>query len=138
LVQPTGSAVVNGVLSKVTANNNGIIGIFVNGASTTGASLNVTISDSEASNNGSIGVEAVSNPGQTTAAVMVRDVVISNNNIGLGAGGNSTIWAAHSVVTGNGTGVSAGGTGVLNSYVDNDINGNTNDNTGVLTALAMH
>jgi hypothetical protein len=42
------------------------------------------------------------------------------------------------VVTGNGTGVSAGGTGVLNSYGDNDINGNTNDNTGVLTPVAMH
>ena len=49
-VQPTGSAVVSGVLSKVTTNNNGG-GIAVVGAATTGASLNVTIVDSEASNN---------------------------------------------------------------------------------------
>jgi hypothetical protein len=56
-VQPTGSAVVEGVLSKVTANNNGD-GIYVAGSSATGASLNVTIVDSVASNNGSIGIGA--------------------------------------------------------------------------------
>jgi hypothetical protein len=51
LVEPSGSAVVKGVLGKVTANNNAF-GIFVNGQFTTGGSLNVTIVDSEASNNG--------------------------------------------------------------------------------------
>ena len=45
-VQPSGSAVVSGVLSKVTVNNN-FGGINVVGSST----LNVTIVDSEASNN---------------------------------------------------------------------------------------
>jgi hypothetical protein len=55
-VQPTGSAVISGVFSKVITNNNGV-GIVVNGTLTTGASLNVTIVDREASNNG-IGINA--------------------------------------------------------------------------------
>ena len=59
LVIPTGSAVVTGVLSKVTANNNGV-GITVWGSPTTGASLNVTIVDSVASNNVIIGILAQS------------------------------------------------------------------------------
>jgi hypothetical protein len=59
LVQPTGSAVVTGVLSKGTANNNNS-GILVAGSSTTGASLNVTIVDTEASNNFDAGVSAFS------------------------------------------------------------------------------
>jgi hypothetical protein len=49
-VGPTGSAIVKGVMSKVTTNNN-FDGIKVVGAFTTGAALNVTIVDSVASNN---------------------------------------------------------------------------------------
>jgi hypothetical protein len=63
LVRPTGSAVVTGVLSKVTVNNNSLRGIDVDGRFTTGPSLKVTIVDSEASNNGSgVGVSGVSIP----------------------------------------------------------------------------
>jgi hypothetical protein len=56
-IGPTGSAVVIGVLNTVIANNNNT-GIDVNGAFTAGASLTVTIVDSEASNNSTIGVLA--------------------------------------------------------------------------------
>ena len=68
---------------------------------------------------------------------MLRNVVASNNNTGLLKGGNAILRVAHSVVTGNFTGVDGGG-GTLFSYGDNDIDGNTNNNTGVLTSLAMH
>jgi hypothetical protein len=137
LVVPTVSAVVTGVLSEVTANNN-FNGIFVNGRLTTGASFNVTIVDSVASNNRSGGVIAASASGNLATAVMLRNVVASNNVTGLGAGQNAILRVAHSVVTGNNTGVNTFGGGILNSYVDNDINGNTSDNTAVLTPLAMH
>jgi hypothetical protein len=137
LVQLTGSAVVTGVLSKVTANNNNF-GIFVNGGATTGASLNVTVVDSEASNNANTGVEAVSLTEHAATAVMLRNVVASNDVTGLIAEGNAILRVAHSVVTGNNTGVQSSGGGILNSYGDNDIDGNTNNNTGVLAQLAMH
>ena len=131
LVKPTGSAVVSGVLSKVITNNNGI-GIRVNGSVTTAPSLNVTIVDSVASNNSGFGVEAVSSSGHANTAVMLRNVIASNNGTGLAAGPN-VLLVAHSVVTGNGTGLSGG---KIFSYGDNDIDGNTNNNLGVLTTIS--
>jgi Right handed beta helix region len=83
-VQPTGSAVVKGVLSKVTANNNNSNGIRVSGVSTTGATLNVTIVDSVASNNHAGGVVAQSLfLGTAATAVLVRNVVVSSNLNGI-------------------------------------------------------
>ncbi|MGH6847523.1 MAG: right-handed parallel beta-helix repeat-containing protein, partial [Methylocella sp.] len=134
LVRPIGSAVVTGVLSEVTANNN-FFGIDVNGSLTTGAALNVTIVDSETSNNGNAGVFATAG----ATAVMVRNSVASNNSsIGLEAGANAILRVAHSVVAGNTLGVKVFSGGVLFSYGDNDIDGNTVDNTVVLTHLVMH
>jgi hypothetical protein len=129
LIQPTGSAAVTGVLGKVTANNN-FRGIEVDGAATTGASLNVTIVDSEASNNnnniGGVGVLALTSSGHAATAVMLRNVVASNNRIGLQAATNAVLRVAHSLVTGNESGVVANGGlgGAIDSYGDNDIDGN--------------
>jgi hypothetical protein len=130
-IAPTGAAAVTDVLSKVAANNNGL-GFLVIGASTTGA-LNVTIVDSEASNNFVSGVGAFSR-----ATAMLRNFVASYNSVGLSADANAILRVAHSVVTGNNTGVNTSSGGVINSYGDNDIDGNTNNNTGTLTSLAMH
>jgi hypothetical protein len=134
VVDPNGS-VVTGVLSKVTANNNNN-GIFVHPA--TGG--NVTIVDSVASNNTTVGVLAISSSsGIAPAAVMVRNSVASyNSDTGLSAQTHAILRVAHSVVTGNNTGVSTADGGTLFSYGDNDINGNTTDNTGALTPLAMN
>jgi hypothetical protein len=77
------------------------------------------------------------------AAVGSRDftnwnVIASNNAFGLVAGANAILRAAHSVVTGNSTGVATFTGGILNSYGDNDIDGNNNNNLAALTPLAMH
>jgi Right handed beta helix region len=137
-VIPTGSAAVTGVLSTVTANNNGNIGIAVSGVGTSAASLNVTIVDSEISNNTLFGVFARSSaPGGTATAVMVRNSVASYSDTGLEVDFSAILRVAHSVVTGNFTGVHPNG-GTIFSYGDNDIDGNTNNNTGALTPLAMH
>jgi Right handed beta helix region len=136
-VQPTGSAVVTGVLSKVTANDNFLDGIDVNSEVTTGASFNVTIVDSVASNNGEIDAEALSVSGHPAAAAMLRNVVASNNKAGLDAGPNTILRVAHSVVTGNLAGVETN-SGTIQSFGDNDIDGNGHDNFGSLTPLAMH
>jgi hypothetical protein len=118
-------------------NNNNTNGIFVSGGNTTGASLNVTIVDSEASNDGDFGIEAISSSGHAPTAVMLCNVVASNNGIGLDADG-AILRVAHSVVTGNASAVNVEAGGTLFTYGDNDIDGNTNNNTGVLTSLAMH
>ncbi len=123
------------MLSKVTVNNN-FGGISVIGSST----LNVTIVDSEASNNRIFAESAgfgVGADGPATA-VMVRNSVASNNNIGLEASDNAILRVAHSVVTGSDTGVNTQSGGTIRSYGDNDINGNSNNNTGVLTVIPTH
>ena len=137
-IHPTGAAVVTGVLRKVTANNN-LNGILVDGAATTGASLTVTIADSEASNNGSFGVLAFSVPGNAATAVMVRNSSVSNNiSFGLVAQANTTLWVGHSKFSGNGIAMNKSNGGVIYSYGDNDINGNTTDNTGVPRPRPTH
>jgi hypothetical protein len=135
-VWPNGSAVVTGVVSKITADNNNS-SIWVNGSFTTGASLNVTIVDSEASNNFSTGFAAESAGGRAATTVTMRNSVASNNRTGLNASG-AILRVAHSVVTGNKTGVSTDSGGTLFSYGDNDIDGNITDNTGVLTVISTH
>jgi hypothetical protein len=115
------------VLSKVITNNNGV-GIGVNASVTPGASLNVTVIDSVASNNNNVGINAF----LANTVVMVRNSVASNNGTGLFAQRNAILRVAHSAVTGNFLGVQTTSGGTLFSY------GNTNDNTGVLTPLAMH
>jgi hypothetical protein len=137
-VEPNGSAAVTGVLSEVKANNNGIGITVIVGSKTLGASGNITIVDSEASNN-SGGLQVSSLSGTAATAVMLRNVVASNNiNFGLGAVVNAILRVAHSVVTGNGVGVITTFGGIINSYGDNDIDGNTNNNTGVLTMIPTH
>jgi hypothetical protein len=135
VVGPFGSAVVAGVLSQVTANNN-FNGITVGGTLTTAASLNVNIVDSEFSNNSNVGVGVNSASGLAPTAVTVRNSVASYNGTGLFAQ-FANLCVGHSVVTGNTTGVGTLG-GTLTSYGDNDINGNTFDNTGVLTTISTH
>jgi hypothetical protein len=109
----------------------------MNGGFTTGASLRVTIADSEASNNASIGVFAVSSPGHLPI-VMVRNIVASNNNTGLAVTANAILLVAHSVVTGNNTGLTSGEPTALRTYGDNDIDGNTDDGLGALTVIPTH
>lgn len=137
-VGPTGAAVVTGVLSKVRANNN-TVGIVVDGEVARGASLNVTIIDSEASNNLSIGVFSTSSLGQTASSVTLRNFIASyNGGEGLSVGQNAVLRVAHSVVTGNAVGVQTSAGGILFSYGDNNIDGNANNNTAILTSLIMH
>jgi Right handed beta helix region len=122
---------VTGVLRNVITNNNGV-GIGVGDAMSL-ESLNVTIVDSEASNNRS-GIVA-SSGGNT--AVMVRNSVASNNGTGLFAQ-FATLRVAHSVVTGNALGLNIGTEGTIDSYGDNDIDGDANNDTGVLTVIPTH
>ncbi len=137
-IEPTGSAVVTGVISKVIADNNNT-GVTVEGKFTTGASLNVVVADSETSNNNTgTGIDADSVPGSARASVMVRNVVARLNNFGLGADANSTLRVAHSVVTGNNTAFETSGGGTIRSYGDNDVNGNTVDNFGILITIPTH
>jgi len=108
---------------------------LVTGINTTGAAVNVTIVDSVAADNSGNGIFSQTDTGRAATAVMVRDSAASNNaNAGFVAAGTSTMRLARSVATANGTGVIVFST--VQSYGDNDINGNGTDVSGTLTPVA--
>ena len=128
----TGPAAVTGVLSQVTANNNND-GILVVGGPTTGAMLNVTIVDSVASKNRNQASRRTRYPATrqppSWCAIPLPATTVPNFRCRV-----AILRVAHSLVTGNNIGVNNFGA-TLFSYGDNDIDGNANNNTGVLTAI---
>ena len=78
--------------------------------------------------------QVVGNSGNTFAALwlqnsvtaMIRNCTIASNNLGMGANDGSTIRITRSTITGNTTGWS----GQVLSYDDNNIDNNTNGDTG--------
>jgi hypothetical protein len=114
----------SGVLDHVVVERNAADGLQF------GAAL-FTVSDSVIANNGNHGVNV--NTQQNPAAVMLRNVVVSNNNkivpsSGVKAGGAlSVIRITKSTITGNNLGFEAGGGGLIISGGDNFVAGNTTD-----------
>ncbi len=126
-IGPSGSGTTNGVLDHVHMENNVNNGLLVQ---TTSETINVTVNDSVSANNGQLGIDAVSFSG-TQVNIMVRNSAIANNaGAGLSAQGTgATVRATRSTITGNATGWAVVSSGVVTSYNDNNIDGNTNANT---------
>ncbi len=121
IVQPSGSGNVTVSLNRVELYNNSY-GFFVYGVSSTGT-LAAVIADSVAANN-SIGFYVFS----TTAVsrLTVTRSVAANNTYGLYAyGAASTLRVGQSTLTGNTISWQAMSSGVLRSYGDNNIDGNS-------------
>jgi hypothetical protein len=110
------SSPVSGVLSKIMSTKNGV-GILVNGLT-----ANVTITDSVSSNN-DYGI------GGGGSAVMVRNSTLSSNAIGLTADQSAIVRIGQSTITANGTGSTATNGGLVQSYGNNNIVGNTSNGT---------
>ena len=74
-------------------------------------------------------------PFGASVAVLARNVVAGYNSAGLVVNSNALLTVGHSVVTGNidGAQIILGGT--IQSYGDNDIDGNTNNDYGALTTI---
>ena len=124
---PGGSGPSNGVLSNVEMGHNGSSGLFVNTATD---AINVTVSDSVSSNNVGDGILSTSS-GATAISVMVRNSTIANNGVnGLQATGmGASVLVTQSTITGNSAGWGVATNGVVSSYADNNIDGNTTVNT---------
>jgi hypothetical protein len=125
-ISPAGSGTINGVVDHVQMENNSGVGLFVNQAN---QAINVSVGGSVIADNQSDGISAVwgSGPG---VSIMVRNSTISHNaSVGLEVDGTgATIRVTRSTITGNNTGWAAS-VGVVLSYGDNNIDGNTNVNT---------
>jgi hypothetical protein len=123
-----GSGTTNGVLDRVeTANNQDGLRIAV-----PTQTVNLTVSDSVCANNASAGIFANAVTPSASVNVMVRNSTIANNgSYGLATSDSSTaiVRVTRSTITGNGNAWANVSGGVVLSYGDNNIDGNTNVNT---------
>jgi hypothetical protein len=129
-ISPSGSGTTTGVLDHVQIENNATDGLTVITNST--QTINVTISDSVSAKNGNDGIAADSFGG-TTVQVMVRNCTVANNGAyGLEANSTApgaTLRVTRSTITGNGIAWQAAASGVVSSYADNNIDGNSSGDT---------
>ena len=125
---------VTGSLDHVAMQNNGANGLNIQ--SNTNLNLNITVSDSVISDNGSNGINLSATGG---ANAFVRNSTITNNAVnGLLVGGsgcpglgvpNAIIRVSRSTITGNTTGWLNTSCGAVETYADNNIDGNGSANT---------
>jgi hypothetical protein len=135
LIRPTAAAGVNAVLNNVHVLDNPQ-GVKVDSTAGTGT-VNLTIADSIMGGNANFNIAAFSTPGAGTAYVMVTRASISASVLGVRSDrSKSTVRVGDSVIFGNVTGVLSAASGVLQSYGNNQFNGNTTDSTA--TSVALH
>jgi hypothetical protein len=129
LVEPSGSGAVTIMLNRVEANSNSNNGIEVDGDLSTGTVM-ATVSDSVAAGNNGAGIIAFTVTSHAATTLMVVRSVAANNVFGLVAEGpGATIRVDNSTVTGNGNGWFVNSSGILKSYGNNSIDGNTANET---------
>ena len=110
-------------------------GIRTDTAGTTGvAGLNVTIDGSSIDGNVN-GIVANGPAGTTTTNIMLVNSSVTNNSTNgiLASGTLARIRVGTTTITGNATGVSFGGGAIVNTYGNNNLNGNTTAD-GLFTA----
>jgi hypothetical protein len=126
VVYQPGNTPNNLLVSDTVASDNGIAGgnalNYASGIAVAQNTANVILSGVTANNN-KVGVTV-----NGYSLTMILHSVLSNNSLYGLLDGTGTAWLAKSAIFGNGTGVFVGAT--VNSYGDNDINGNGMDVSG--------
>jgi hypothetical protein len=121
-IKPQSGVSVQALLQRVTAVNNSF-GIIADG--TAGGSVRGAVRDSAVSGNVHNGI-TVSSSGAGSAVLSVENTTVSGNDFGLVAGGASSgMLVSQSSIVLNNTGLFTTGGGVLLSYKNNSVNGNT-------------
>jgi hypothetical protein len=125
-IQSDGPGTVTGVLDHVLIENNASDGINANTGLTGTQTINLTVTDSVSASNKTTGINAQVF-GPFPLSIMVRNSTIANNTFqGLVATSTgATILFTRSTITGNSTAWDTFAGGVVASYGDNNIDGNT-------------
>jgi hypothetical protein len=109
--------------------NSSAFGFKADVSALTTGTVNSSIQDSTISGNNSGGVVAITPAGSAKSLIQVLGSTISGNQQGLLANGNGTanaqIFVSSTIVTGNATGFSQQNSGVITSYKNNSVDGNT-------------
>jgi len=134
-VAPTsgGGAVVSVTRVQLLNNTNGFRIDETLGAT---SAVTATIQDSVIDGSGVQGIAVVTGAATPKATLVLDRDTSSNNGVDgvVSTGAMSNIYIGDTIVTGNlGKGVATSASGVLTTYKNNEINGNTNDNTAVMT-----
>jgi hypothetical protein len=134
LIRPT-AAGVNAVLNHVHVENNSR---GINADATAGpGTVNLTVIDSISAGNTNSNISAFTSPGAGTANVMINRTSLSASTLGLRSdGATTTVRIGDSAIFGNVTGVATANGGVLQSYGNNQLNGNTTD--GTMATILLH
>jgi hypothetical protein len=137
LIQPTGvGGSANVRFQNVNVENN-TSGILLNSTGNTGPGLNLALVNSTVSGNGGNGVRGLSPAGTAPVSIFIDNTTINANiGIGVNADGGATIRLRGSSIVLNATGVSAVNGGVLRSYGNNSIDGNSAGN-GPITTIPL-
>lgn len=135
LIQPTGSGSAKVSLNRVQMENNRV-GLRADSTTTSGT-VTVSVYDSTVVGNTNNGVVAAAN-GQAATIIISNSVVSHNATNGLlSSGTNATVRVGGSLITGNSVAVLAQSGGVLTSYKQNIVDGNTTNNTPI-TASSLN
>jgi len=140
LIVPSGSGAVKAALNRVRTVHNSVDGILVQGTESRGT-INVVVADSIAANNANAGVTVFSRAGNAPTNVTVLRSVVANNGSGLfgtgfglaADGAFATLRLGTSAVTGNTIAWFVAEGGIVQSYGDNNIDGNGDDRPGLPT-----
>ena len=131
IFQPGGASASVAVLSRIEASGNSVDGITVLGNTVAGGAANVAVYDSVARGNAGNGYRA-SADSLGNALLQVYHSVAAGNGTGLEADGTSgfaIIRVGASLVAANAMGWTQTGSGAVETYGDNEINGNTSNET---------
>src|SRR5262245_2370542 len=115
LIAPSGSGSVSGTITRVRASGNGV-GIFASGAN-----VKVIVSEVNAGTN-TYGLGAAS-----AASIMVRSSTFGHNSMDISADQSAIVRVGQSSVTANQTGWQTTNGGQIESYGNNNVNGNASD-----------
>jgi hypothetical protein len=122
LIQPTSGVTANVTIERTRIENN-FFGIIADG--TGGGIIRGVVRDSVISGNVNNGITAATS-GAGAAVLSVQNTNVSGNNFGLAASGaNAGMLVTQSNIVLNNTGLFTSAGGVLLSYKDNKVNGNT-------------
>ena len=134
LIKPTGSGSAKVSLNNVVMQNN-VYGFQANGTGSTGG-IRVSIVGSEASGNSFAGMTATTPGGGAVITMMIdRSAALNNGTNGVASdGAASTVRIGSSTVSGNLTGFVFNNSGVLASFGNNKVLGNTSDGAASTSA----
>src|SRR5437762_8728152 len=136
-VRPSGTTLaVRATLNRVEFYGNGFAGFNGTGSGTTGGTIDATVVDSVSARANNFGFRLELFPGQTVGRLSIVRSVSANNGTGIVAtGANATVRVGQSTVAGNTSGWTTTQGGILQSYGDNNVDGNAGDE-GAMPVIA--